>query len=371
MTDHRKLRRVAQARLPAAEAVRSPLDRASSLSQPLDASLRRRFEPRFGHDFANVRIHADGESDQLTSEAGARAFTSGNDVYFGSDEYAPETAAGQHLIAHELTHVVQNARRSASDLPLLSDSASDAETEASRAADHVVAGRTFTPSVAPAAAVARKATFDEDGIDLQGAVSSFGSPEEKREFLSGQLQAGEFGEKKDRRFGLHASGSVISGSEEGKVGGDAQLLGANADLNAGANGFSVGAGLTGAGIAVRGGDLSQANGEDMRFGVSAGPSFGVRGSWGEEADGHRAYGMGLDLGFASLDLKTKDPVGTLMKHGGTLGQNGLGMGMEGGSALANILGIDAAKPTGENQTDSLLNWARAQRQALDDPSIFD
>jgi len=81
-------------------------DSDSSLS---DAS-RAFFEPGFGDDFSRVRIHRDAASAKKAAALGARAFTSGDDIYFGKDEYAPETGAGRKLLAHELAHVVQQRR---------------------------------------------------------------------------------------------------------------------------------------------------------------------------------------------------------------------------------------------------------------------
>ena len=65
------------------------------------------FEPRFGHDFSNVRVHTGGIAAAAAQSIHARAFTLGRDVVFGAGEYAPESASGRRLLAHELTHVVQ------------------------------------------------------------------------------------------------------------------------------------------------------------------------------------------------------------------------------------------------------------------------
>jgi len=75
--------------------------------QPLPESDRAFFEPRFGYNFSQVRVHADAQSAETSHAINARAFTLGNDVAFGAGEYAPETVAGKRLLAHELTHVVQ------------------------------------------------------------------------------------------------------------------------------------------------------------------------------------------------------------------------------------------------------------------------
>ena len=75
--------------------------------QPLPKSTRVSFENRFGADFGQVRVHTGGKADETASMLNARAFTVGRNVVFGEGQYAPETSEGQHLLAHELTHVVQ------------------------------------------------------------------------------------------------------------------------------------------------------------------------------------------------------------------------------------------------------------------------
>ncbi|MCK4623495.1 MAG: DUF4157 domain-containing protein [Desulfuromonadales bacterium] len=74
---------------------------------PLSSQMRAFFEPRIGHDFSGVRIHQGARAAQLARTAHARAFTHEQDVVFAPGEYAPQTQAGKHLLAHELTHVVQ------------------------------------------------------------------------------------------------------------------------------------------------------------------------------------------------------------------------------------------------------------------------
>jgi hypothetical protein len=77
--------------------------------QPLPVSEQSFFEQRMGHDFRGVRVHTDTHADELARAAGARAFTHGGHVVFRAGEYAPSTSAGRHLLAHELTHTVQQA----------------------------------------------------------------------------------------------------------------------------------------------------------------------------------------------------------------------------------------------------------------------
>ena len=81
----------------------------SSHGQPLDAAMRAFFEPRFGHDFSQVRVHAGGMAEQSARDVNAHAYTVGHNIVFGAGRFSPETLAGRRLIAHELTHVVQQS----------------------------------------------------------------------------------------------------------------------------------------------------------------------------------------------------------------------------------------------------------------------
>jgi hypothetical protein len=75
--------------------------------QPLDAGLQRSMGQAMGADFSGVKVHTDAKSDQLNQSIQAKAFTTGQDVFFRQGAYEPGSRGGQELIAHELTHVVQ------------------------------------------------------------------------------------------------------------------------------------------------------------------------------------------------------------------------------------------------------------------------
>ncbi|MBO9605479.1 MAG: DUF4157 domain-containing protein [Paenibacillaceae bacterium] len=81
--------------------------------QSIEDGTRGQMEDAFGADFSSAKIHNDAESDELSRSIGARAFTLGNDVFFRQGEYNPGNEAGQELLAHELTHVVQQSGGSA------------------------------------------------------------------------------------------------------------------------------------------------------------------------------------------------------------------------------------------------------------------
>ena len=75
--------------------------------QPLNDGIRAKMEQGFGADFSGVRVHTGGQADTLNRSLNARAFTVGNDVFFGKGQYNPGSSSGQQLLAHELTHTVQ------------------------------------------------------------------------------------------------------------------------------------------------------------------------------------------------------------------------------------------------------------------------
>lgn len=77
--------------------------------EPLDRAVRADLEPRFGFDFRQVRIHRDAQAECAAVGLGASAFTLGSHIAFGRGAYAPQTSAGRDLLAHELTHVVQQS----------------------------------------------------------------------------------------------------------------------------------------------------------------------------------------------------------------------------------------------------------------------
>jgi hypothetical protein len=84
-------------------------DVLSSPGQALDTTTRTFMESRFGHDFSDVRLHTDAKAAESARAVNAQAYTVGRDVVFGNGQYAPHSPAGQRLMAHELTHVVQQS----------------------------------------------------------------------------------------------------------------------------------------------------------------------------------------------------------------------------------------------------------------------
>ena len=77
--------------------------------QALDTGVQRQMGGAMGHDFSGVRVHTSGEAHQLNEQVGAVAFTTGSDIFFREGAYNPGSSGGQELLAHELTHVVQQS----------------------------------------------------------------------------------------------------------------------------------------------------------------------------------------------------------------------------------------------------------------------
>jgi hypothetical protein len=130
--------------------------RLSGPGRPLPDDLRSRFEQRFDHDFSRIRVHTDAPAaDALARAFDARAFTSGHDIVFSRGAYDPGTTAGRKLLAHELTHVVQQS----AGVPFagrVSQPGDAAEAEADRAAEAVSVGGHAGPIAAVPSAIARQ-----------------------------------------------------------------------------------------------------------------------------------------------------------------------------------------------------------------------
>ncbi len=88
------------------ETVRSAVS-GKSAGTPLDGGTREFMESRFGHDFSQVRVHTDATADRAAGSIRARAFTQGSNIWFARGQYQPNNEAGRRLLAHELTHTIQ------------------------------------------------------------------------------------------------------------------------------------------------------------------------------------------------------------------------------------------------------------------------
>lgn len=111
-----------------------PGERPSSGGRPLEGRLRAPFERAYRRSFADVRVHSDSTAANSARQFGARAYTHGGEIIFGSGQYQPDSASGQRLIAHELAHVAQQRKGQTAD-QAVSSPGSRSETEADNAAN--------------------------------------------------------------------------------------------------------------------------------------------------------------------------------------------------------------------------------------------
>ncbi|MEM9006466.1 MAG: DUF4157 domain-containing protein [Cyanobacteria bacterium P01_F01_bin.86] len=154
-------------------AITSRIQSLQGSGQPLTASARSFFEPRFGHDFSHVRVHTDKSARDLN----ALAYTVGRNIVFGTGQYAPGTTEGKRLLAHELTHVLQQRTQANANLSTSSTSNLDGGSE------HKL------ESIATKAALPQTQTLLSSPIQLQ------------RQFLAPPPQSGGFSGvmERDRR----------------------------------------------------------------------------------------------------------------------------------------------------------------------------
>lgn len=128
-------------------------DVLQSPGQPLDHATRAFMEPRFGADFSQVRVHNDGKAAESARSVSALAYTVGSDLVFNSGQFAPDSTTGRQLLAHELTHVVQQGLTAGHPAP---SGHSAAETEAQNNSQRISSGEPAQVRTPVAAAIHRQ-----------------------------------------------------------------------------------------------------------------------------------------------------------------------------------------------------------------------
>jgi len=179
-------------------------DVLSSPGQALDGDTRAFFEPRLGHDFSQVRVHQDTKSAESAEAVNALAYTVGNNLVFGAGRYAPATSHGRRLLAHELTHVVQQQSHGASSIQYQLEIGAEGdhfEQEADRMAERVVdtadvdGGSGFSPSHARPT-LQRATESPATTAQVQTSSSRMVRPllveDDVRDLKEGQMRKGEF-----------------------------------------------------------------------------------------------------------------------------------------------------------------------------------
>lgn len=148
----------------------------SGAGRPLDTQARAALEPRFGRDFSTVRVHTDARAAESARAVGALAYTVGRQIVFGAGQYNPGSRVGQRLLAHELTHTVQQDAFGAAVSSKLAVGASHdpAEAEADRVADLVTAGL-----AAPSVRAAPQALLQREADPGAESEPDFNSPQQR------------------------------------------------------------------------------------------------------------------------------------------------------------------------------------------------
>jgi hypothetical protein len=108
-----------------------------SSGQLLDANTRELMESSFGHDFGSVRVHTDARANESARSLNALAYTVGRDIVFGANRYAPDSREGQKLLAHELTHVVQQGADAPAGYVEIVSASDPSEQQADRVAEAI------------------------------------------------------------------------------------------------------------------------------------------------------------------------------------------------------------------------------------------
>lgn len=167
------------------------IDRERGGGRPLDGALQARMGEAMGHDLSGVRVHTSREADSLNRQLSAKAFTTGKDVFFRQGAYEPHSSGGQELIAHELTHVVQQGSGAvASGGRMTVNPPGDAyEQEADAVASNVTApasGPRAQRQEIPEDEIQRQAGEEEEEIQRQAEEGE--EEEEEEEMIQTQTE---------------------------------------------------------------------------------------------------------------------------------------------------------------------------------------
>jgi hypothetical protein len=121
------------------DTIQRKIDQKRGTGESLSRQARANTEHALNQDFSGVRIHRDSEADDLSRALRAKAFTTGDDIFFKSGSYDPDSSSGQKLLAHELTHVFQQ-RQAGSVTAKVSEPTDASEIQAHHVADTITSG---------------------------------------------------------------------------------------------------------------------------------------------------------------------------------------------------------------------------------------
>ncbi|MFM6324918.1 MAG: DUF4157 domain-containing protein [Microcystis panniformis] len=163
--------------------VEAAIEQARGGGRSLDTGIQRQMESAFGTNFSGVRVHTDSTADALNQSLSARAFTTGQDIFFRQGEYNPGSSSGKELLAHELTHVVQQTGTVRGKLVI--GQPDDAyEREADQVAKTVMQMEQVSPCEGDRTVVQRQ-MLEEEGLQ----------PKEVADWLSRQVQSQDMEEE--------------------------------------------------------------------------------------------------------------------------------------------------------------------------------
>lgn len=134
------------------ESVARAIEQRRGAGAPLPPHVREEMEPAFGRDFSDVRVHAGSEAHELNESVQARAFTVGSDIFFKHGTYDTTSSGGKKLLAHELTHVVQQSGAGGGTPTTVTDPHDASERQADAVAQAVTASAGEGPPATPAVA---------------------------------------------------------------------------------------------------------------------------------------------------------------------------------------------------------------------------
>ena len=172
---------------------------------PLDTDTKGFMESRLGADFGDVRVHTDGAASESARSVQAHAYTVGTDVVFQSGKYAPENDSGKRMLAHELTHVVQQRSGPVAGTPAeggikISHPSDSFEQAAESSADRVMSAQPVGPAAASPAPASVQRQGDEEEDAVQGTFVQREGDEEEDE-LQGTFVQREGDEEEDELQG--------------------------------------------------------------------------------------------------------------------------------------------------------------------------
>ena len=191
--------------------------------RPLDPGTSQLMTQRLGEDFSDVRVHTDSAASESARAVNAHAYTVGSDIVFQSDRYAPESDTGRRMLAHELTHVVQQRSGPVDGSPIgggvrVSHPSDSYERAAEHSADRVMAGGPATPP-APAPAVPAVQRSALDASPPEPIVQRAGPEEEEEQGGAGVMAQRQEEEEEQGGAGVMAQRQAAPEEEEEQAAG--------------------------------------------------------------------------------------------------------------------------------------------------------